>query len=112
MPHFLGMDGGGTRTTAWLANRQGRVLARSEAGPSNPLKVGLAASQREILRAARTAMRQGRAQRLALDAVCVGAAGVGGPPVPRFCTLLTDAAPTPCSKRKYAGRSACGTSPR
>jgi len=87
MPHFLGMDGGGTRTTAWLANHQGRVLARSEAGPSNPLKVGLAASQHEILRAARTAMRQGRAQRLALDAVCVGLAGVDRPPVHR--RLLT-----------------------
>lgn len=56
MAYFLGIDGGGTRTTAWLADETGRVLARATAGPSNPLKVGFAAAQRELLRAARAAI--------------------------------------------------------
>jgi N-acetylglucosamine kinase-like BadF-type ATPase len=56
MTYFLGIDGGGTRTTAWLADERGRVLSRAEAGPSNPIKVGLEAAQREILRAAHQAV--------------------------------------------------------
>jgi N-acetylglucosamine kinase-like BadF-type ATPase len=56
MSYFLGIDGGGTRTTAWLADQAGRVLRRASAGPSNPLKVGFAAAERELLRAARAAV--------------------------------------------------------
>jgi glucosamine kinase len=84
MQYFLGIDGGGTRTTAWLANESGEVLARVEAGPSNPLKVGLRAAEREILRATRALLRQvgvlkgGRRRPRAgvLDAVCAGIAGI------------------------------------
>lgn len=100
MKYFLGIDGGGTRTTAWLSDDKGRVLARAAAGPSNPLKVGFDATQREILRAARDVLRQahvavrlgGRRRRtatgrgaaaVALDAVCVGLAGTDWPPVRR-----------------------------
>jgi glucosamine kinase len=36
MKLFLGIDGGGTRTRALLADESGRVLAGSEAGLSNP----------------------------------------------------------------------------
>ena len=83
MPYFLGMDGGGTRTAAALADERGRVLAQAEAGPSNPHKVGFEAAQRELLRAARRALRQARLKPRALDAVCVGLAGVARPPVHR-----------------------------
>ncbi len=54
---FLGIDGGATRTTAWLADARGRIVGRGRAGPSNPVKAGYAAAQREILRAARAAVR-------------------------------------------------------
>jgi len=83
MPYFLGMDGGGTRTAAALADERGRVLAQAEAGPSNPHKVGFEAAQRELLRAARRAIRQARLKPRALDAVCVGLAGSDRPPVHR-----------------------------
>jgi N-acetylglucosamine kinase len=110
MSCILGIDGGGTRTTAWLAAERGKILARSLSGPSNPLKVGFEASQREILRAAKLAMRKARlplsvaalserrkkttvaARRkssaartppLQLAAVVVGLAGVDRPPVYR-----------------------------
>ena len=82
MPHFLGIDGGGMRTTAWLADER-RVLARAVAGPSNPLKVGFKASQRELIRAARTALRKAGLSHEKLDAICVGLAGVDRPPVHR-----------------------------
>jgi len=95
MAYFLGIDGGGTRTTAWLANEAGTVLGRATAGPSNPLKVGFAAAQRELLRAARQALAVAaisdrrhvrrrseapvggrRYKGILLDAVCAGLAGV------------------------------------
>lgn len=56
MGYFLGIDGGATHTTAWLADARRRIVGRGHAGPSNPVKVGYAAAQREILRAARGAV--------------------------------------------------------
>jgi N-acetylglucosamine kinase-like BadF-type ATPase len=89
MAYYLGIDGGGTRTMAWLGDERGKVLAKAVAGPSNPLKVGFEACQREILRAARKAVgadspRQGGgAKPPLLDAVVLGLAGTDRPPVHR-----------------------------
>ena len=74
MSYYLGMDGGGTRTTAWVADEH-RVLGRAEAGPSNPLKTGFDSSRRELLRAARAACRDAKIRPSMLNAVCVGLAG-------------------------------------
>jgi N-acetylglucosamine kinase-like BadF-type ATPase len=84
MDCYLGIDGGGTRTVAWLADGDGKVLARAESGPSNPLKVGFRAAERELLRAFRSCLREAgfsqataRASRPpAVRAVCAGIAGV------------------------------------
>lgn len=102
MQLFLGIDGGGTRTTAWLSDERGGVLARALTGPSNPLKVGFEASERELLRAVRDALRSAglpqpqvgvgfkptptvskisRRTMLSIEAVVVGLAGVDRPPV-------------------------------
>lgn len=113
MAYFLGIDGGGTRTTAWLSDEKRRILARSVAGPSNPLKVGYEVTQRELLLAARQVFRRAglrlpqrvphqqargktgkgaKTQSLAerrrssspvLEAVCVGLAGSDRPQVRR-----------------------------
>ncbi len=82
-PLFLGIDGGGTRTTAWLADGQGCVRARAEAGPSNPLKVGVELAEREILTAAARALRSARRQQRLLAGVCLGLAGADRPAVQR-----------------------------
>jgi len=78
--YFLGIDGGGTRTTAWIADREGKVVARSEAGPSNPHKVGLPGAQRELRRAVLGALKSlkevvGRPRTPVLEAVCAGISG-------------------------------------
>lgn len=39
--YVIGIDGGGTKTIAVLANLRGKVLAKAETGSSNPLKVGM-----------------------------------------------------------------------
>jgi N-acetylglucosamine kinase-like BadF-type ATPase len=83
MGYFLGIDGGGTHTTAWLADENFSVLARVQAGPSNPVKVGLASAQRELSRAYRSALRDARARSARLDAVCAGLAGGDSAPVQR-----------------------------
>jgi len=88
---LLGIDGGGTRTVAWLADGVGKVLARAESGPSNPLKAGFQAAQRELARAFRACLRQagfrpGSAHATrppVLKAVCAGIAGVDRPSVHR-----------------------------
>lgn len=80
----LGIDGGGTRTTAWLSDGRRRVLGRGAAGPANPIVVGLAAARREILAAATRALDGLRAPRRSrLSAVCLGLAGADRPEVSR-----------------------------
>src|SRR5580700_6476484 len=40
--YFLGLDGGGTKTDCILVDGSGKTLARSTAGPSNPIRAGYA----------------------------------------------------------------------
>lgn len=76
----LGIDGGGTRTTAWLSDGRRRILGQGVAGASNPVAVGLAAAQRQILAAAGQALASlPPRQRPRLKAVCLGLAGADRP---------------------------------
>jgi N-acetylglucosamine kinase-like BadF-type ATPase len=83
MKYFLGIDGGGTHTTAWLADENLSILARVQAGPSNPVKVGLATAQRELARVHRRALREARVHPAKLAGVCAGLAGGDSVPVQR-----------------------------
>ena len=88
---FLGIDGGGTRTAAWLADSDGKLLGCGESGPSNPHKVGLAAAEREILKAWCACLREAgipasstrSSRRPILHAICAGISGVGRPTMHR-----------------------------
>lgn len=72
----MGIDGGGSRTTACLADERGKILARQITGPSNPCKVGLAEAQRHLLAAARGALKKAAVARGRVEGVCAGIAGV------------------------------------
>jgi N-acetylglucosamine kinase-like BadF-type ATPase len=129
MSFFLGIDGGGTRTTAWLADGTGQVLGRGTAGPSNPLKVGFENCHREILRAVRGATRDAVAAGLSrqtrakhggvkppLQAVVLGLAGTDRPPIhQKIETWLRKAIPARkhllTSDAAIALRAAIGESP-
>jgi glucosamine kinase len=84
MACFLGIDGGGTRTVAWLADAEGKLAGRAESGPSNPLKVGFRAAECEILKATRACLQNAgfppsamhAARPRLLRALCAGIAGV------------------------------------
>ena len=75
MAYLLGIDGGSTRTTACLADDRLSILSRVQAGPSNPIKVGVATAQRELARACHQALSKARVQPARLEAVCAGLAG-------------------------------------
>jgi len=113
------MDGGGTRTLALVADESKRIVGRSLAGPSNPLKVGFRSAQAELLRAAlgtlRQAARPGR-KPAKLEAVCIGLAGVDRPAVHRrIFAWLRKAVPAGShlltSDAAIALRAAVGDSP-
>ncbi len=83
MPHFLGIDGGGTQTTAWLVDGVGKRVGCGNAGPANPLKVGITASQREIKKAYQACVRDAgfqpsTAQRSTPPLVQAVVAGISG----------------------------------
>lgn len=75
----MGIDGGGSKTLALLADEDGQVIGRGLAGPSN--------YQVEGIRAARTALQAALCQAFAaanvpvrrLAALCLGMAGVSRP---------------------------------
>ena len=68
LPLFLGIEGGGTRTVAILADSADHLLKRVEAGPANLRLLG-DTQLVELLRSLADALRQPRA-------VCIGLAGL------------------------------------
>src|SRR5437899_3312839 len=75
---LIGIDAGGSRTTAVAADGSGAVLARAEAGPGavRPGRASVAAAA--VFAAARDALQRARVPAPAA-AMVVGAAGVGHP---------------------------------
>ncbi len=73
---LLGVDGGGSKTRALVADRDLRVLGVGAAGSSNVQVVGLAGVAAAVSAAAAAALRAAAAGAQPL-AVCLGLAGVG-----------------------------------
>lgn len=49
--YVIGLDGGGTKTTAALADLEGRILVRVKTGPSNIIKAGIGLAINNIIKA-------------------------------------------------------------
>jgi N-acetylglucosamine kinase len=80
MRYVLGFDGGGTKTDCVLMDESGTVLARSQAGPANPLRVGFGAAISALREAAKQAVAQAELPSgSAIAALCAGLAGTGPP---------------------------------
>ncbi len=73
---LIGIDGGGSKTTALIADRDGAILGRGTSGPSNYLVIGAEAAY-AALDAAVEAAAGGRPLRPA--ALCLGMAGAARP---------------------------------
>ena len=75
-PIVLGVDGGGTRTRAALVDARDRLLGEGESGPSNPLRVGVAAAAAAVREATEQACDAAGVRRADIAAAQVGLAGV------------------------------------
>ncbi|MEX2176849.1 MAG: BadF/BadG/BcrA/BcrD ATPase family protein [Pirellulaceae bacterium] len=77
----IGVDGGGTKTLAWLAsavdNGSGAVLGRGLAGPGNPRAVGFEVAQANIAAAIAAAFADAARSPAQVAAACFGLAGAG-----------------------------------
>ena len=77
---LLGIDGGGSKTTALLASSDGSVVGRGAGGASNYQAVGLQTALAELEKAVREAVAfAGPYGALPIAAVCLGMAGVDRP---------------------------------
>ncbi len=74
MDYVLGVDGGGTKTLALLADLDGNVLARGLSGPSNYNAVGFEAACLALESAIRMAWKDHPGE---ISALCLGLAGAG-----------------------------------
>ena len=77
--NYLGVDGGGTKTTALLADAEGRVLGRGSAGPSNFKAVGVTAALDTLWAAVAAAYAAAGVPFAAPAAAAFGLAGVDRP---------------------------------
>ncbi len=50
MKYVIGIDGGGTKTTALLADKKGELLSRVEAGPTSPRNIGAEKAAKTLLK--------------------------------------------------------------
>lgn len=73
---FLGIDGGGTKTTAALMNAAQKIVAEGSSGPSNPLRVGVETAVSNITKAIEAACDDGGLSRGDIVAATLGLAGV------------------------------------
>jgi N-acetylglucosamine kinase-like BadF-type ATPase len=74
---IIGVDGGGTRTRAVLADMDGKTLGTGQAGTSNPLVHGVMAAQRELEAAIARAFADAQRPRERVAALCMGLGGAG-----------------------------------
>lgn len=75
--YFIGLDGGGSKTLAVLADDQGRELGRGLTGGCNYQAIGIAGAQAAIREAIRQAFDQAGLPVLPAAGICLGLAGVG-----------------------------------
>jgi N-acetylglucosamine kinase-like BadF-type ATPase len=77
---FLGIDGGGSKTTAVVADEKS-VLGRATAGASNMTRVGREQARASIHQAVRDACAIARVHPSQIGYTCIGASGGGRPAV-------------------------------
>ncbi len=81
MACFLGFDGGGTKTECVALDESGALIGQGQAGPSNPLRIGVAPALDALLAAGGDALRSLEGKSRVVRAVCAGIAGAARPGV-------------------------------
>jgi len=93
--YFLGIDGGGTKTTCAVGDET-RVLAMATAGPSNIVRVGQEQARESLRRAVLQACAAAGITPQAVSRTCIGGAGAGRPELAEVVrSILAEMLPTP-----------------
>jgi N-acetylglucosamine kinase-like BadF-type ATPase len=74
--YFVGVDGGGTKTSAVIIDSEGRIVAQGKAGASNPVRIGIENAVSNVLEAVSNASDDFRINTLRIAAATLGIAGV------------------------------------
>ena len=80
MPYFLGIDGGGSKTTCLLGDEHA-VLAQATGAGSNPIRVGEERSRQALHGVVSEACAAARIQPSQIDRTCIGLAGAARPQI-------------------------------
>ena len=75
--YVLGIDGGGTRTRALLADQDEASLAHVEAGPSNPNVVGFESAAENLAQAILACCTEASCDLSRVGVIVLGLAGMG-----------------------------------
>lgn len=95
MPYFLGIDGGGTKTTCAVGD-ESRVLATATAGPSNIVRVGEAQTRESLQMAVRQACAAAGITASQIAGTCAGGSGAGRPELAEVVrSMLAEILPAP-----------------
>jgi glucosamine kinase len=80
VPYYLGIDGGGTKTTSAIGD-ESRLLAIAIAGPSNIVRVGEVQARESLHQSVRRACAAAGVAPDQLARTCIGAAGASRPEI-------------------------------
>jgi glucosamine kinase len=80
VPFYLGIDGGGTKTTCALGD-ESRVIAMVTAGPSNMFRVGEQRARESLHEAVKQACATAGIAPAEIACTCLGASGAGRPEI-------------------------------
>ncbi|MGC1451917.1 MAG: BadF/BadG/BcrA/BcrD ATPase family protein [Candidatus Sulfotelmatobacter sp.] len=95
MPYYLGIDGGGTKTTSAVGD-ESRVLATSTTGPSNIVRVGEVQAHESLQQSVRQACAAAGIAPAQVAYTCVGGAGAARPELAAIVRgFLAEVLPTP-----------------
>ena len=83
MSYYLGIDGGGTKTTCAVGD-ESRTLATATAGPSNIVRVGEAQARESLLQSVRQACAAAGITTAQVSRTCVGGSGAARPELAEF----------------------------
>jgi len=95
VPYYLGIDGGGTKTTCAVGDEI-RLLARATAGPSNVVRVGEQQARQSLTHAVRQACAASGITPQQVVRTCVGGAGAARPEMAAIArSILAEILPSP-----------------
>ncbi len=95
MPYYLGIDGGGTKTTCAVGD-ESHLLATATAGPSNIVRVGDVQARESLQQSVRQACAAAGITPAQVARTCVGGSGAARPELAEIVRrALTEIIPTP-----------------